>query len=267
MYCCGRLSSVFVMLKKRLVGVITVKDGWAVQSFGYRRHLPLGRPECLAENLDRWGADEIVVLCIDRSRQGLGPDFPLLKRLGALGLSTPLTYGGGVHTVEQAAMVIQSGAERLCVDAALHSDPQPVRDMAALVGAQALIAVLPLSVEGREVRWYDYRSCQSVALAKSVSSLFSDGVVSEALVIDWRHEGEPNAFDMDLVRHFPIDGVPLITFGGLSDSAQLASLLALPRVSAVGVGNFLSYSEHAVQTFKQDLAEMPLRPPVYAADY
>ena len=46
------------MIPKRLIGVVIVKDGWAVQSFGYRRWLPLGRPEVLVENLDRWGADE-----------------------------------------------------------------------------------------------------------------------------------------------------------------------------------------------------------------
>ena len=267
MHCCGRLLWAFVMLKKRLIGVITVKDGWAVQSFGYRRYLPLGHPECLAENLDRWGADEILVLCIDCSRQGLGPDLSLLKRLNALGLSTPLTYGGGIRTVEQASLVIRSGAERLCVDAALRTDRQAIRDMAALLGAQALIAALPLCMESRRVSWYDYRSGQSVPLAESDFSLFADGVISEALVIDWRHEGQPNGFDMSLVHLFPFDGVPLITFGGLSDPAQLAMLLALPRVAAVGVGNFLSYSEHAVQTFKQQLTEMPLRPAAYAADY
>jgi cyclase len=56
---------------KRLVGVITVKDGWAVQSIGYRRHLPMGRPEVVAENLDRWGVDEILLQCIDRDRKSV----------------------------------------------------------------------------------------------------------------------------------------------------------------------------------------------------
>ena len=255
------------MLKKRLIGVITVKDGWAVQSFGYQRYLPLGRPEPLAENFDRWGADEILVLCIDRSRQGVGPDLPLLKRLGALGLATPLTYGGGIHTVEQAVTVIRSGAERLCLDAALHGDHQPIRDMAASLGTQALIASLPLSADGTDVMWYDYRARQKVLLSASGFSLFADGVVSEALVIDWLHEGKPNGFDFNLVHHFPFDEVPLIAFGGLSQSAQLASLLALPRVAAFGIGNFLSYSEHAIQAFKQQLTETALRPAVYAASY
>ena len=29
------------MLNKRIIGMVPVKEGWAVQSFGYRRYLPL----------------------------------------------------------------------------------------------------------------------------------------------------------------------------------------------------------------------------------
>ena len=88
------------MIQKRLIGVITVKQGWAVQSFGYRRHLPMGRPEVVAENLDRWGVDEILLQCIDRSRHGLGPDLALLERISRKGLATPLIYQGGIRSVE-----------------------------------------------------------------------------------------------------------------------------------------------------------------------
>src|SRR5450755_2779146 len=133
------------MLKKRLVGVITVKDGWAVQSFGYRRYLPLGHPEYLAENLDRWGADEILVLSIDRTRRGLGPDLDLVRRLGGMGLSTPLSYGGGIRTIAEAGAIIQAGAERVCVDATMRSSATVVRGISSLIGAQAVIGALPLS--------------------------------------------------------------------------------------------------------------------------
>ena len=46
----------------RLIGAVIVRGGIAVQSIGYKKWLPLGKPECLVQNLDRWGADEIVVL-------------------------------------------------------------------------------------------------------------------------------------------------------------------------------------------------------------
>jgi cyclase len=251
------------MLKKRLIGVIAVKSGWAVQSFGFGRYLPLGRPECLAENLDRWGVDEILVLAIDRSRQKIGPDLELLKKLGRLGLSTPLTYGGGIQDVEQAATVIQSGADRLCVDVALHGNHQEIYKMSEFLGSQALIASLPLSWDGLSLHWYNYLSEKSITLDNGLGRLFSDGHISEALLIDYLHEGGVSAFNANLVDQFPYKGVPQILFGGITSRTQVAELLGLSCVAAVAVGNSLNYSEHAVQNLKLHWEEMSLRPPTY----
>jgi imidazole glycerol-phosphate synthase subunit HisF len=251
------------MLKKRLIGVITVKAGIAVQSFGYRRYLPLGSPECLAENLDRWGVDEILVLCIDRRHKGLGPDLGLLRRFGALGLSTPLSYGGGVLTPADAAQAIQAGVERLCLDTVLYTDPNAVRDMAGLLGSQALIAVLPMAMRNGTVMRYAYLQDILLPYAEEVNRLFDEGAVSEALLIDAVHEGQRNAFDTELVRRFPRPATPLIAFGGISESAQVALLLDEVTVVAVAVGNSLNYSEHAVQNLKQKIQMHSLRPAIF----
>ena len=72
---------------------ITVLNGWAVQSIGYSQYLPLGRPSVIAENLDRWGADEILIQCIDRSASQNGPDYKTLSELSAVGINTPLISG------------------------------------------------------------------------------------------------------------------------------------------------------------------------------
>lgn len=251
------------MLKKRLIGTIIVKGGLAVQSFGYRRYLPLGRPDVLAGNLDRWGCDEILVLNIDRSRQNLGPDIELLKRLGAIGLSTPLIYGGGVRTAEQAAMVIHNGADRVCLDSALHHESQPIRDMAILLGSQALIGAFPVSMINDKIQWRDYRCGNSKPFTETSIPVLEEGVISEALLIDWLHEGVREGFDRNLIDRFPFPEVPLIAFGGISEPNQAASLLALTRVVAVAVGNFLNYKELAVQQFKDCAIGLPVRPANY----
>jgi cyclase len=253
------------VLKKRLVGVITVKDGRAVQSFGYRRYLPLGRPDILAGNLDRWGCDEILVLCIDRSRRGLGPDIELLQKLAAMRLSTPLIYGGGIMTADQAALVVHHGADRVCVDAALHQDDaQPIREMSGLLGAQALIGVLPLILNGAGLQWLDYRTGVSRPFADENFRLFDEGIISEAMIIDSVHEGHAAAFDKELLTLFPLRNVPLIVFGGISEPAQAAAMLSLPQVSGVAVGNALNYTELAVQRFKQQAPDLLVRPATYA---
>jgi cyclase len=251
------------MLKKRLIGVVTVKNGRAVQSFGYRRYLPLGKPECLVENLDRWGADEILVQAIDRSAASLGPDFELLERLGALGLETPLIYAGGIRSLSDGIKVIQSGADRIVIDTLLHEDLLPVRELSERLGAQALIASLPLSWQDNSLGWLDHRFHTSTSIADDVLELIQSGVISEILITDWRHEGMPGSFEQKLVEEFPLKDVPIIAFGGLSEQEQLGTLLQSSSVAAVAVGNFLSYREHAVQKYKEALTGMPLRLATY----
>lgn len=252
------------MLRKRLVGVVTVMNGWAVQSFGYRRHLPLGHPERLAENLDRWGADEILVLAIDRSRLGLGPDLGLLERLARLGLATPLVYGGGIGSADDAKRVVQTGADRVCFDSLLRRSADEVERASAALGAQALIAALPMTAEAEGGRWHDYLRGGDGSLSKEVCTLLGEGVVSEALVIDWRNEGGVAAFDEALLAQFPLPEIPLIAFGGISEPAQVAALLARPQVVAVAAGNSLSYREHAIQRLREGLDESTARTPHYA---
>ncbi|MFJ3044291.1 HisA/HisF-related TIM barrel protein [Herbaspirillum chlorophenolicum] len=247
------------MLKKRLIGVITVKNGRAVQSFGYRRYLPLGRPEVLAENLDRWGADEILLQCLDRSAAQAGPDYSLLERVARLGLGTPLIYAGGIATVDQGVEAVKLGADRICLDAVLHDLPAVVAGLREQLGAQALIASLPLVMEEGACRWVDYRDGSRKPLGAEVSALLQDKVVSEVMVIDYLNEGLPQGFDFRLIEQFGHPGVPLIAFGGLSDAAQLRRALELPRVVAGAIGNFLTYREHAVSHFKAQLAGLPLR--------
>ena len=109
------------MKNKRIIGVVTVKDDIAVQSFGYKKYLPLGTPEVLVKNLDRWGADEILINVIDRTKKKLGPDFNLLKSLQKLQINTPIIYGGGISSVDEAKKTIMLGADRLFIERLLYN--------------------------------------------------------------------------------------------------------------------------------------------------
>lgn len=255
------------MLKKRLIGVVTVKNGWAVQSFGYKRYLPLGKPECLIENLDRWGADEILVQVIDRSIDKQGPDFSLLERIGRLGLETPLIYSGGIRSANDGVTAVQLGADRLVLDALLHDDHECIADVSHKLGAQALIAALPLSVVDRELKWLDYRTRASTAISEKVLSLFQTSVVSEILIVDWLNEGGCGTFNKALLDTFPSKQLPLIAFGGITEPKQIESILDMPTTAAIAIGNSLSYREHAIQKCKETLLGMPLRPPHYESKY
>lgn len=252
------------MLKKRLIGVVTVRQGWAVQSFSYNRYLPLGKPECVAENLDRWGVDEIFIQEIDRSIHQRGPNIDLINKIASRGLSTPLLYAGGITCEADAVAVVRSGVERVCVDSLLHENPNELRNIATALGAQAVLASLPLAKDlNGNAAWYCYRTNSFVDPCQGLRSLVDDNVVSELIVIDKENEGNQNQFDFSLLPFVKEFNIPLILFGGLSEPAQLEKAFSYSQVSAAALGNFLNYKEHAVQKYKKQLSSAPIRPPFY----
>ena len=104
------------MFKKRIVPIVIVKDGIVVQSIQFKKYLPVGKPEVVIENLDRWGADEIIMIDITAARKKNGrPNFELIKKIGSMGLGTPLTYGGGIKSPLEVKEIIQLGFERIAL--------------------------------------------------------------------------------------------------------------------------------------------------------
>ena len=245
------------MIMKRLAAAITVRRGLAVQSFGYRRHLPMGDPAVVAHTLDRWGADEIILNCIDR--QEAGPDFLLLERLSGLGLATPLIYAGGIRTAADGVNVVKAGADRVAVDALLRDDPGQIHALSESLGAQGIIAAIPVGLQNGALTWRDYRRRTDAPLTAGLIALLAAGRISEALLIDWQNEGSIGGFDPRLIDAFPIADMPIIAFGGANTTVLMRDLLARKSVAAVAVGNSLSWREHAVQGLKAGLSDLPVR--------
>ena len=228
---------------KRLVGVITVKNNWAVQSIGYKKYLPLGRPEVLAENFDRWQLDEILIVDIDRSRLNLGPNFELLEKVTSKRLMTPLCYMGGIRNSHDALKCINKGADRIALDNLFRQDPVVANSIADSIGRQAIVRVQPLLVKGKEVFCYDYlQRCWSKRLDPE-NFVESSNHFSELMIVDVENEGVLEAFNERFISLFEGSDLQLICFGGISNRSQASRILSRPEVSAIAIGNSLSHKE------------------------
>jgi cyclase len=252
------------MIKKRIVGVVTIKDNWVVQSFGYKKYLPIGRPECVIENLDRWGADEILVQVIDRSISEKGPDFELLSRIAKLGLSTPLVYAGGIRDIEDAINVIKHGADRLVVDSMFRNNLENIHQLGTFLGSQAIIASLPVCIENNEIKLFNYETGKSEKInQKQLDIISNKNLISEILIINKNGEGYPDTFDVNILNISSNESLSFIVFGGIKSKKLINLLLNHKNISAVAIGNFLNYKEHSIQSIKSINQPKYIRYPEY----
>lgn len=253
------------MLKKRVIGSIIVKNGWAVQSIGYESYLPLGRPEILAENLDRWGADEIIIQCIDRSKGDLGPDFDTIECIASKGITTPLIYAGGISSYLDCIEVIKSGADRIAVDEMLRSAPSDLKKAASILGSQAIVGCLPIGINGKNIMRLNYLSGELIDLDKAYLNSIYQSSISELLLIDFKNEGRIQGSNLKALDLFPTDSskMPLLYFGGINTHAKAKKVLNKKNVAGVVIGNYLSYKENSIGEFKQSLNGSNIRSHIF----
>ena len=259
------------MLKKRIIAVITISDNLVVQSFNYNKILPLGKPEIFLENFNRWNADEIIINDISRSRNKLGPNFDLIKKIGKMKISTPITYMGGISNFTEANRVINLGFERIAVDKLFHENPDEIVKIAKNIGSQAIIISMPVQFKNNSILQYDYILKKTFKLEEKKIFKFRK-YFSEIMIADYKNEGDPNAFDLRLIKKFKslFNDIKILPFGGISENTQLFKILSLSNTSGVCISNFLSYTEHSIQKYKLFLEKKKInciRPPEFEKNF
>ncbi len=251
-------------MKKRIIGVINVMNGLAVQSFGYKKYLPIGNPKILIKNLDRWGADEILVNAIDRSFLKLGPDYKLINEINSLKICTPIIYGGGIKNLEDAKKVIASGADRILIESLINKNLSEFIKISNIIGSQSIIISLPIkSDEKKNLLFFDSKLKKEIKISENMIKAINDKLASEVLLIDYLNEGYSDQFNINILNLLKKFETPLICFGGISNENLIKKIAKKEKVNAVAIGNSLNYKEISVQNLKKNLIHSGFRKPIF----
>ena len=68
------------MLKKRIIANLTLLNGVVVQSIGFNKYLPVGKPKIAVEFLNQWGIDEIIISDMSATSKNRPPLFEIYKK-------------------------------------------------------------------------------------------------------------------------------------------------------------------------------------------
>ena len=123
-------------------------DGRLVKTRRFRAPSYVGDPINTINIFSALGADEILLLDINATRQGHGPDPAYLAKL-AEESSVPLGYGGGIRTLEQVREVLAAGVEKVVLGTIAGEDPGFIERAAALAGSQAVVVSIDVAPDPR----------------------------------------------------------------------------------------------------------------------
>ena len=252
------------MTKKRLATSVVIRDNLVVQSFGFERYLPIGKPEIVVENLSWWGSDEIIIFDIISGKNRIyEPNFEMIKKICNKKLSTPITFAGRIKNTKDAVRVINSGVERVGLGDILLNDHDKIKKISDAIGTQAVVLILNLLFINRKLYVRDIKKKINIPYEDIENYLFIlKDYYSEILIVDILNEGSNGNFNIKILEKVNIKKKKII-YGGMFDINKIKKLLKNKLISSIAIGNQFNFKEHAYQKLKLKLKTQMLRPEFY----
>ena len=243
------------MLKKRLVACLLIRDGLIVQSIGFKRYLPIGRPRFPIEFVVKWDVDEIVLLDMSATQEGRAVDIEVLELLSR-SCFVPLTVGGGIKSVDDVRRIIRAGADKSAVNAHAVARPKLISEIADVFGSQCVVVSIDCRREsdGR-YQVYTHSATKPAGLApeawaKQVEALGAGEIFLNSIDRD----GLKHGYDIELIRRVTDSvSIPVVACGGVGSYTHFAPGILDGGASAVAAANIFHYIEHSTIVAKAHL--------------
>jgi cyclase len=256
------------MLKTRLIPCLLLMNGLLVRSEEFSRHQVIGNPVAQVERFSAWAVDELVYIDItregvhdlrrdDHKVKGASDLLDIVEQI-ARSCFVPLTFGGGIRTVEDIRARLARGADKVTINTAAVERPAFITEAAGTFGSQAI--VVSIDVRGGEVvtRWgreptgLDPVQWAREAERRGAGEIFLNSV---------DRDGMAGGYDLALIEAVSsATTIPVIACGGVGRFKHLVDGVRA-GASAVSAANIFHFTEHSTQRAKKTLADagVPVR--------
>ena len=265
------------MVAKRIIPCLDVKDGRTVKGINFVGLQDVGDAVELGAEYARQGADELVYLDISATVEGRGTFVNLVQRISER-INIPFTVGGGISSIDDAARLLDAGADKISINSAAVRNPSLIDQIAGKYGSQFVV----LAVDAKRVsgagsagvshagvsdtwsgdRWlittHGGRQMTDVELFSWVREGQERGA-GEILLTSMDHDGTKAGYPCDLfARLSEILTIPIIASVGSGSAEDIAAVLSEGRADAALAASIFHYGEMTVGQLKSRLRELDI---------
>ena len=266
------------MVAKRIIPCLDVKDGRTVKGVNFVGLQDVGDAVELGAEYARQGADELVYLDISATVEGRGTFVNLVQRISER-INIPFTVGGGISSLDDAARLLDAGADKISINSAAVRNPSLIDEIASKYGSQFVVLAVDAKKVGpaencisseasangvlhQDDRWliitHGGRQMTDVELFSWVREGQERGA-GEILLTSMDHDGTKAGYPCDLfARLADVLTIPIIASGGAGSAKDIAAVLSEGRADAALAASIFHYGEMTVGQLKTRLRELDI---------
>lgn len=242
------------MLKKRIIPCLDIKDGRVVKGVQFLELKDAGNPVELASFYSKNGADELVFLDISATLEKRKTLAEMVTQLSKE-INIPFTVGGGIQSVDDARLLLQSGADKVSINSAAVLNPDLITQISDAFGSQSL--VVAIDIKKIENDWYVFikggtesTGILAIDWAKKVEELGA----GELLITSMNNDGSKDGFALEITNKISkVVSIPVIASGGAGNSRHFIDLFTKTEVSAGLAASIFHFNEVPISELKNVL--------------
>lgn len=228
--------------RPRIIPVLLIDDRDLIKTVHFKNPTYLGDPVNVVKIFNRKGIDELSILDISATQHGKDPDFELLEDIASEAFM-PLSYGGGIKTLDQVRRLLAIGYEKVVINTELVKNPNLVESAVQLAGSQSIVASIDakctngtykcLVRDGKEIV-----DISPVELARKAELLGAGEIFLNSIDQD----GMMNGYDISLVKR--VAGavqIPVTACGGAGRIEDLRKVIQEGMAHAAAGGSMFVY--------------------------
>lgn len=242
------------MVAKRIIPCLDVKDGVVVKGIHFEGLKEVGDAVEMGVQYARDGADELVYLDISATREGRSTFAKLVERI-ARGIDIPFTVGGGIGSLEDAARLLDAGADKISINSSALANPALIGQIASQYGNQFVVVAIDAKwVEGR---WL----CTTHGGTRFTGRELFDWAreaqergAGEILFTSMDHDGTQGGYACEVyARLNELLSIPIIASGGAGSVQDIVDVLTVGQADAALAASIFHYGTIPIPVLKDAL--------------
>lgn len=231
------------MKRIRIIPVLLIKGDGLVKSVQFKNHKYVGDPINAVKIFNDKEVDELAILDISATAKGRTPDLTKIAEIASEAFM-PVSYGGGISTLEQVKKILANGIEKVVLNKSAHDRPELITQIANAFGAQSIV----VSIDVKKTIWGKYKVYTDNGTKNSgmdpvdFAKQCEERGAGEILLNSIERDGTYSGYDLKLLQMVSSAvNIPLVACGGAGSVEDFKAAVKEGKASAVSAGSMFVF--------------------------
>ena len=222
----------------RKIPVLLLKDKGLYKGKKFKNHRYIGDPINTVKLFNDKGADELIFLDIEATARNK-IDYDLLKSISSESFM-PLSYGGGINSLNQIYKLINLGIEKVVLNTHIFNNESFLENAVKEFGSSTICISVDYKDNffGKKNVFLNSGKTKTSLDPISYVKFLNDKGVGEILFNSIDKEGSRSGYDMDyFLRAREVCNLPIIISGGCKDFGEFNYLVEEKNILSFAAGS------------------------------